>query len=245
MDVPTIAIPEAESAINGIVNHPALWAGGAGCEYWWGGGDDADFVTVAAATNPSGLDGWGWTRTGTFGGAQAGSGGDFLSAADPGVPAAAINLGNTTHIWSPQRFGDYWDALIAARFLGAMPTKLSVEFVARFQTVANNEPGLFFGIARGAPVLPDATGCLACIYSNGTNFVCAGDTNSDVGAAVDTNVHRWRIEVTSGQVEWFIDDVSQGTFVPDNDTWPQAVGARKAAALTNVLFISSIRVWYS
>lgn len=240
-------IQNALSGSVGIVSHPMFWAGGAGYEYWFGPASTTDLVIAAAATNPSGLDGWGWTMTGSFGNVVNGSGGDFLSAADPGTPVMSIIVTSASaqHLWSPQRFGDYNDALIAERFLGYFPTKLSVEFVAQFSTANNNEPGLFFGIAAGAPVLADASGSLACIYSNGTNFVCTGDTNSDVGAAVDTSPHRYLIEVTTGQVEWFIDGVSQGTFVPDTDTWPQAVGVRRAASLSNQLRMGQIRVRYS
>lgn len=213
----------------GIITNPRDWATGAGYEYWLVAG--ADSVTAAGATNPSGLDGWGWTVSAIT--QTDGSTADFNSTSDRD-PTRFTLADASDLLRSPQRFGSAEDFLIAARLLGSTPTKLCWEALAQFATASNNETGSCIGFGdSGSPA--------GTIRSNGTNFVLASGT-TDTGATVDTSWHIWRVEVGSSTTEWFIDDVSQGTVTTGADRWPQFWQA--AIQTSNDINVAWVRVFY-
>ena len=87
---------------------------------------------------------------------------------------------------------------------------------------------------------------IAYITSDGTNFLFKNDTVSDTSIAVaDTNPHLFRIKVTSASIEWFIDDVSQGTIALKTDEWPASFGAGALATTgANFFHIGWAHIFY-
>lgn len=225
----------------GIINDPRWWATSAGYEFWINFGH-LDMVIVMAATN-DGLSGYGWTGAVAANAAiTEGSAGDFLSSAD--VDPTRLVIGSTnTALQSPRIFGSYDHALIASRFLGYMPTKLSMECYARFSVASANETTSFIGLHTPAGSDIAAAGGGGGIVSNGTNFLLVSDAGSDAGAAIDTAWHLWRIEWKAATVEWFIDGVSQGTITTEADIWPLSWAVRSGT--TNRPQVSWARLFYS
>lgn len=225
---------------NGTIQSPQFWAGSPGWEYWLGN-PHADLVAVASATNPSGLDGWGWTCT-TLSVVEGGTG-DFMSSADN--DPTYINLADAADVLSsPRIFGGYDSFLLAEHFLGAAPTKMCVEFYAAFAVNSTNQTTTFIGMTAPATVDAAAAGSGGAIVSNGANFVLVSDTQSDAGAVVDTLYHKFRLEYTPGApgtLQWFIDDVSQGSVNLETDIWPLSF---KAIAQANDIRLCWLHIWY-
>lgn len=225
----------------GIIVDPALWYCSAGYEFWLVPGH-VDIVVVQAATN-RGLSGAGWTGAiAANASVTEGSAGDFLSSAD--IDPTRIVVGSTnTQLASPRIFGSYDHGLVAARFLGAMPTKLCTEFFARFSVASANEATSFIGFHTPAGTDITAAGGAAGIMSDGTNFRLKSDAGDDAGAAIDTAWHKWRIEVGASTTEWFIDDATQGTITTEADIWPTSW--RIASGTTNRPQVAWARVYYA
>lgn len=223
---------------------PHLWAAKPGTDYWLLGGH-ADIVTSpAAATVVGALEGWGWTTTALS--LTTGSGADFLSSSDKGIHTG-ISIGLASDLLqSPVIFGDYAHGLAAAQFLGYMPTALVLDVYATFTVVATTSDTTGFGFVEDGGSAIVANDQLAYITSDGTNFLLRNDTVSDASIAVaDTNPHLFRIKVTSSNVEWFIDDVSQGTIALKADEWPVSFGAGALATTgANFFHIGWVHIWY-
>ena len=225
----------------GIVNDPRLWGSAAGYEFWLSS-QYGNLVASASATNPGGLDGWGWQTSGLS--TSTDSTGDFLSSADQGVNGIYINAA-TDALVSPVIFGGYAAGVQAARFLGGQPTKLSLELHASFLDASANDTTTFFGLT-GAGVVDAALAVSAgCIRSGGaaSTFFLTSDNGSDAGAAIDTSFHKWKITYGATTTEWFIDDVSQGTITTELDVWPCAFKAYRGGA-TNSILINWVRIFY-
>lgn len=224
------------SSVDGIIREPEFWSGGAGYEFWFNAGSTT-LISAASATNPHGMPGWGWTCT-ALAITQDGGAGDFLSTAD--AAGAVIQLADANdELSSPIIFGSAAHAAMAARFLGATPTKLSLEFYGRWAVNGTNETVSFIGFATGADAA--AAGSAGCITVNAANFVLTSDNGSDTGAAKDTAYHKFKITVGSTTTEWFIDDVSQGTITTETDIWPQRL---RAFVTNNDIYIAWGRVFY-
>lgn len=218
----------------GIITNARDWQDGFGYEFWLIAG--ADLATTAAAANPSGLSGWGWTMTSIS--VTEGSSADFNSTSDRDPTRFTTNASGDL-LYSPRRFGSAEDFVLAGRALGSTPTKLCFETWARFTTVANNESATGFGFAPSGALTTKS----AAIYSNGTNFLAASGANTDTGAAVDTSWHLWRMEVGASTTEWFIDDVSQGTLTTTvADIWP--AGFVMFTSTSNRIDMAWARVYY-
>lgn len=223
----------------GVVAQPQFWAGSPAYEGWLAN-FHADLVAVAAAANPSGLDGWGWTCTGLA--VVEGSAGDFMSSADNDPTHVRLADANDV-LSSPRIFGGFDAVKMVTTILGSVPTKFMLEFYASFPVNGTNQTTTFIGLTAPATTDAAAAGSAGAITSNGTNFVLTSDTGSDAGAALDTAWHMFRIEWTfASTVEWFIDDVSQGTIAMETDIWPQAF---KAMSQLNDIYLAFIHWKYS
>lgn len=227
----------------GIVNDPRYWQSNSGYEFWINFGH-LDLMTVMSATN-DGLSGYGWTGAIAANAAiTEGSTGDFLSSAD--IDPTRLVVGSTnTQLASPRIFGSYDHGQQAARWLGGTPTKLCTEFYARMSVASANETTSFIGFHTPAGTDVAAAGGGGGVRSGGTasTFFLTSDLGSDVGAAIDTNWHLWRIEVGLTNTEWFQDDVSQGTITTETDIWPQSW--RVASGTTNRPQVAWARVYYA
>ena len=115
-----------------------------------------------------------------------------------------------------------------------------------FTTVANNETATGFGFVEdtGSPIT--AADALAMIVSNGANFVLrSGAATSAAGLAVDTALHKFRIAVTTTNITWYVDDVSQNTLALETDEFPVSFGAGIQAAGANRFSLGVGHIWYS
>lgn len=200
----------------GVINSPQFWAGGAGCEFWIAN-PNADLTAAAAATNPAGLDGWGWTVTSVA--VVEGAAADFGSQADQG-PTHFQHTASGDLIRSPRIFGGIEGFKAAEKFLYRMPTKLRFGIYASWPVNATNETTTFMGLGDGANA---TTTCGGAIVSDGAVWRLRSVAANDAGLAVDTAWHFFEIEwnVTALTIEWFIDGASQGSVSGiDNDIWP-------------------------
>lgn len=222
---------------NGIITDPRWWQTSSGYEFLLKFGS-ADMLAASSSTN-DGIPAYGWVVTSLVG--TDGTSGDLLSAADV-TPTHALADASGDALTSPRIFGSYDHALQAARYLGYQPTRLVLEFYAAFTVSSANEATTFIGLHWTGGTNATASGSAACIYSNGTNFICAGDTNSDTGAAIDTAWHTWKIIIDSATTEWFIDEVSQGSYSTEQDIWPLSL--RMSIGTTNRIGVSWVRIYY-
>lgn len=220
--------------------------------YDWSRTAGTDFLAVfgpestdTTAGNANNLAEAGWTTTSVA--LTAGSAADFNTSADVGIPPHALLADASDVLASPQMFGDYSHTLLASKLLGFQPTALNMEVYAAFTTASNNETATGFGFVEAGGSILTANDALAVIVSNGTNFVCRSGADSDAGAAVDTAWHLWRIRITPGttdKVQWFIDDVSQGTLDLETDLFPVAWAGGVQAVGANDVAIAWTRIWY-
>lgn len=225
--------------VSGIVNDPRQWLGSAGHEFWIIPGN-ADLFNPSSATNLAGLDSYGWTTTSLV---FAGSGtGDFMSSSDEDAQRVGGDAAGDT-LASPQIFGSYSHMEQASKLLGYTPTKLVAEFRAQMFVSSANETGTFIGFAVAGVTDITAAGGVAAIVSDGTNYRLRSDNGNDAGAAIDTSIHTFKIEVTAATTEWFIDGVSQGTITTEADVWPCTFIVRSGT--TNRLVLMWARVYYS
>jgi len=187
-----------------------------------------------------GLSGYGWVATALS--VTEGSAGDFLSSADIDPTRVIFNAAADALV-SPRIFGSYDHGLVAARYLGYPPTKLSCEVYAQWTTATANENGSFFGFT--GPSVTDATAVNsgAAIVCDGTNWILKSDNGTDTGALDDGSWHLFKIEVGATTTEWFIDGASQGTITTETDIWPLCFKA--ITTTTNRFGIAWVRIWYS
>lgn len=221
---------------------PREWAFAPGTDFLLGGGTTTALITSGTAGQV--LSEFGWTTTTLA--YVAGSGADFASSSDPGVAPHFLLADASDLLASPAIFGSYNHVLWAARIMGYTPTSLNAEVWAAFTTASNNEPSTAFGFVEdgGSVITAASADQLACISSNGTNFILASGAASDAGAAIDTAWHLWKIKITSANCEWFIDGTSQGTIALEADEFPVSFEAGVVAAGANDIALGNVRVWY-
>jgi hypothetical protein len=216
----------------------------AGTDFWYVV-NHADAITVAGATNPSGLSGWGWTTTNLS--LSSATGGDFLDSSDVGTPTATVFGADNDLLQSPTIFGDYSHGLMAGQILGHFPTRLICEVYAAFTTNSNEETRTGFGLTEAGGTSGTADDALAWIHDLGTTnvFSCRSGADSDNGSADNTNYHQFRIVIKTGTtdaIEWFIDGTSQGTLDLEEDLAPFSFGAYSST--TNRVALAWAHIWY-
>lgn len=198
-----------------------------------------------AAGNKETLSDFGWTTTAlSF---VEGAGADFLSLADPGVPAHFVTDGAGSILQSPAKFGSHTHGNQAGRHLGHPPTKMTFEFWFTFSVASNDETATGFGLTvAGGSIITEAD-AIAVIRSDGTNFVCRSNVDAAVGPLIDTALHLGKIEVSQGTtdaIQWFVDGASQGTLDLREDVLPMSWGAGTVGAGSNRVLIGPCEVSY-
>jgi hypothetical protein len=185
----------------------------------------------------------GWTVTSVS--LVAGTGADFISSSDVGVPGHVLTNSGSDLIQSPAVFGDYYHAYQAGKFLGSTPSQLNVEFAAAFSVQSANESNTGFGLLEAGGAITTVDSHMAIIHTNGSNFALRSGADSDTGASDDSDWHLWRITVTSSNIEWFIDGTSQGTIDLQTDLWPVSFSAGVQGGGTNRVLLGQVHIWYS
>ncbi len=218
---------------------PQEWAYAAGTDFWAYFGNSG-----LLAANAHQLSDYGWTTT-TLAHASP-DGADFMSSDGIGTPNGLVFADSTDLLQSPAIFGDHTHALMVQELTGGFPSQLVMEVYAAFTTVTGTSNRSGFGLVEAGGTAGVSADELAWIYTDGTNFTIRSDTDSDAGAADDTSYHLWRIVVSTGSatdaVEWFKDDVSQGTMDRKTDEWPVSFGMY--AHTTNRFVLSWIHIYY-
>lgn len=188
----------------------------------------------------------GWTYTGTPSLIANASDGDFLSLTDhnpPGLRLATIASAQSLRL---QRlmFGSRAHMKAAADVLGYEPSRLCFRAIAQFEVASANEAQTGFGLVTTISATSTNAQKVAWISSDSANFVVRSDTNTDTGAAVDTNWHDWLVVLDGSNIEWFIDGASQGTCALQTDAYGCAFQVNGASSRTNIPAISTLHVWY-
>ena len=185
----------------------------------------------------------GWTLTSVS--FVSGTGADFISSSDVGVPGHVLTNAGSDLIQSPDVFGDYYHAYQAGKFLGYTPSQLDVEFIAAFSVQSANESNTGFGLLEAGGAITTVGSHMAIIHTNGSNFALRSGADSDTGASDDSAWHLWRLTVTSSNIEWFIDGTSQGTIDLQTDLWPVSFTAGVQGGGTNRVLLGQVHAWYS
>ena len=225
------------------VTHAQHWGSEVGTDYWLFPGTEAAGATTFLLSSA------GWTTTALS--ITAGTGADFMSAADKGTPRT-ISLGASGDILqSPVIFGDYQHARMAQLLMNEkiLPRFLIMDVFAAFTTASADENTSAFGFYEDDGVISTANDALATIYSDGTNFILRSGADTDAGALIDNNFHWWRIvidrsisAVTDG-VQWYIDGVSQGTIDREADEFPVFWGGHTLT--TNRIELGVSHIYYA
>jgi hypothetical protein len=223
---------------------PEDWNRATGTDYWAHFGPE----TLAAAAGSSALlSDSGWTLT-ALGVETAGSGGDFLSSSDPGVPPHVLTDLTGDILQSPAVFGTYSHMLGAADILGYTPTKLAFEWYGAMTVHTANEPRSAWGLVQAGGAIGTDANRLAVVSTDGTNFTAFSSGDSDAGALDDAAWHRFKVVLDSSvaagtnMVEWFIDGTSQGTLDLLTDVFPCSFGM--AALTVNRPALAWVHGWY-
>jgi len=210
----------------------------------WGVQPGTDFMLLPEGeiltANGYLLSDYGWTTTSLS--LVTGAGADFIASADVGVPGHILTNASGDLLQSPVVFGDYYHAWLASKILGYVPSTLVVEVIAAFSVATANETTSGFGLIEDGGGPATANDALAYIFSDSANFGLRSGAASDAGAAVDNAWHVWRIEVDSTNVEWFIDDTSQGTIALEADEWPVSFGMHTLT--TNRVLLGPVHIYY-
>jgi len=221
------------------VHRAALWDDASGSDFFF----EPDAAQITATGNAESLVDVGWTVTSLS--YVAGVGADFLATADKGVPAHYLTNASGDKMQSPAIFGDYQHGDQASHHLLSFPTTLTMETWATFSVASASETTSGFGFVDAGGTIVTATDHIAVIHSDGTNFICRSNGDADTGALIDTALHKWTIVLSTGTtdaIEWFIDDVSQGTLDLLTDVFPASWGFHTLT--TNRLLMGSTRIFY-
>ena len=222
---------------------PLDWGEMVGTDYWFVPGPSMTGATTFLLSSR------GWTTTSMV--LTAGSGADFMSAADKGTPRTALSNATGDILKSEALFGDYNHARIAQIIMGEklLPRYLICDMFAAFTVASADEDTTAFGFYEDDSTISTAADQFAVIRSDGTNFILKSGADSDAGAVVDNAYHWWRIQidrsisaVTNG-VAWYIDGALQGTIDREADELPVSWGMHTLT--TNRLSLASAHIYYA
>lgn len=200
---------------------------------------------ISGTGNREDLSDVGWTKANLA--FVSGSGADFMTSVDPGIPEHFVCSPASALIQSPDIFGCFVHFRGAAHHLGYDPTTLTMEAWAQFVTALNDETATGFGfVVAGGSIITEADH-VAVIRSDSSVFACRSNVDADAGAAIDTSWHLWKIICSLGttdKIEWFIDGASQGTLDLREDMTPMSWGAGNVAGGNNRLNVGPVHIYY-
>ncbi len=203
-------------------------------DFWFNAANSVAGLSAATAVGALQSSGWVSNTSPAFSNAATG---DFLSAADD-TPAAFLMDTSGDKFYSPIIFGDYAHGLLAAQFLGYMPTRLRARIYAAFTVASANEATGLLGFTGGATAV-------AAIVSNATNFLGTNATNTSTLLLVDNLYHTWDITIDGSgtpSIGYTVDGVAYATTVVAQDLFPCAFGM--VTTTTNRQALSWAHIWY-
>ena len=192
----------------------ARWAHEVGTDYWLQPSSGLDQFGAASTATGDELAENGWTATSLVN--TAGGGSDFMGGgltptvgqgpkgnqlpvpSDMGTPQHGLADASGDLLGSPSIFGDYAGAYAAMRLAGksVMPRFLIMECLAAFTVASANEVTSAIGFFNAAATISVQATQYAVIYSNGTNFILAGNSATMVtGPLINTAWNHWKIVI--------------------------------------------------
>ena len=219
-----------------------LWDDSSGSDFFF----EPDAAQISGTGNAEDLSDRGWTATSLA--FVAGVSANFLDDGTKGVPSHFLTDAASDLLQSPDLFGDFLHGHQAAHHLGETePSTLTLEMWLTFSVESNNETATCGGFTDAGGSIIVATDAVATIFSDGTNFGCRSSADSDLGALADTALHLFKIVISKGTtdaIEWFIDDVSQGTLNLRTGVFPVSWGVGVVSAGSNRILIGPCRIYY-
>ncbi len=213
-----------------------------GSRDFWGGVYGTDYIVSWA--NATAYGNWSYTGTPTL--IANAADGDLFSLTDHNP--AGLQIATVASAQSMRHnvltFGSREHVKAAADILGYEPTLLCFRVLARFSVNSANEDQTGFGLVATTAATTTNAQKVCWVSSDSANFKVRSNTNTDVGAAIDTAWHDWLFVLDGANIEWFIDGTSQGTCTQQSDAYGAAFQVNGAAARTNVVQISTVHVWY-
>lgn len=179
----------------------------------------ADLATTAAANNPGGLDGWGWSAPSET--ITEGALGDFVSPTDITPTYVQPGIGTATPLERDgNRFGGYADALQAYKMLGAMPNLLVCEFMFKMVDVTKYSTIRRIGLDANSQ-----EAAMITVYTPDggatRTFYIYSDGLVNTGIAADELWHVCRFDIrATGLDTWFDGVLIVEDQTLNNDCWP-------------------------
>lgn len=235
-----VAQPVGPAANRHEIDSASHWDDESGTDYFF----EPDAAEVAAG-NKETLSDFGWTTTGLV--YVPGSGADFMTVADKGIPGHFVLSPASDVLQSPALFGAYSHSHGAAHHLGHEPITLTMEMWAQFAVASSDEVASCLGFVAAGGSIITAGDAVAVIRSDSSVFACRSNVDADGGAAVDNDWHLWKLVLslgTTGAIQWFRDNVSQGVLDLREDVMPLSFGVGNVAAGNNRLNIGPGRIYY-
>ena len=246
------------------------WGQTAGTDYWLLFNPAADLMaTATAGTMVDELVDGGWTATSmanTAGGGADFGGGVFTktttpyikpgpfdgSYGDAGTPNHALTNASGDILLSPAIFGDAVHMEMAAIIAGksTRPRYLIADFWAAFTVASADEVTSAIGFFEDGATASTEADQYATIYSNGVNFVLAGNAAAlDTGPAISTTWHKWKIVLqfngaSAPNIYWYVDGAIQNTTAAAgiSDEFPLKFGLH--ALTTNRIGLGMVHCYY-
>ncbi len=187
----------------------ARWAHELGTDYWLQfPGSSLDILAAASTATGDELAENGWTSTSLV--ATAGSGADFGSSADKGIPPHALTNASADLLKSPPIFGDYIHMRAAADLAGMsdLPRYLIARWWGSMTVASADEPRSGWGMVEDGGSPATEADQAAWISSDSTNFQlgCNAGTPVDLVAS-DTAWHEFALVmcVADGKAYAYVD----------------------------------------
>ena len=186
---------------------------------------------------------WGW-RINTASAPPAvttGRTGDLDSASDAGESLTSITT-DTYFIASPPVIGGRGLIEGISQAIGTRPTVITAWVVFRFTSTTDSADTSGIGIGNDADAILSGAGRGFFITTGATNFeLWDGSAATDLGVAVDTDLHVLEIELTlSGATYRVLLDGTQrkASAAVATDVWPMAINAYRGASGTTIQMYS-------
>jgi len=226
-----------------------MWGVQAGTDFWLTFDPGYDQAQAGSATDPRAINALaelGWTATSLVN--TAGSGGDFGSSTDKGIPNHLLTNASGDLLDSPSVFG-IWDHMEMARRIAGMrdlPRYLVAEFMGSMTVATADEVLSGWGFIEDGGSPATEADQMAWISTDGTNFQIGSNAAAPVnGALDDTAWHLFKIALDRIDLvsRWYIDGTLQlGTPAITADEFPVSFGFgalttnRPALGMTHVFY---------
>lgn len=224
-----------------------------GTDYWLLFNPTFDILGAASTATGDELAENGWTATSLVN--TAGSGADFGSWADAGIPNHALTNASGDLLNSPAIFGDIAHMNAVADMIGKpgqLPQFIIADFWLSMSVASANEPRSCAGfIVAGGSAATEANQ-LAAVSTDATNWQLGTAGVYVAGSAVGTgwNYFRIKLDRINNVALWYIMDLTTGAFTKQTnsgaltaDVYPLKFGFH--ALTTNRPLLGLTHIYYS